>query len=137
MTQAGEILPGTDTVSQGAEAIPELFDDASLTAIWWDTHDFMNAEQRLLMARQVYPLCKSDECRSMLKVIIADLEAFVSPKPLAEVALERLRVIVQEHPVFTGSLTCHRWAALLHDNNANPCHSPVASGLLTRCDLRA
>ena len=102
MTQAGEILPGTDTVSQGAEAIPELFDDASLTAIWWDTHDFMNAEQRLLMARQVYPLCKSDECRNMLKVIIADLEAFVSPKPLAEVALERLRVIVQEHPVFTG-----------------------------------
>ena len=102
MTQAGEILPGTDTVSQGAEAIPELFDDASLTAIWWDTHDFMNAEQRLLMARQVYPLCKSDECRNMLKVIIADLEAFVSPKPLADVAMERLRVIMQEHPVFTG-----------------------------------
>ena len=102
MTQAGEIPPGTETVSQGGEAIPELFDDASLTAIWWDTHDFMNAEQRLLMARQVYPLCKSDECRNMLKVIIADLEAFVSPKPLADVAMERLRVIMQEHPVFTG-----------------------------------
>lgn len=104
MTQAGEILPGTETVSKDGDAIPELFDDASLTAIWWDTHDFMNAEQRLLMAKQVYPLCKSDECRNMLKVIIADLDAFVAPKPLAEVAMERLRVVMQEHPVFTGTV---------------------------------
>lgn len=84
------------------EASPELFHDVTITAIWWDTHEFMNAEQRLLMARQVLPLCKGAECRDMMKIIIADLESFVAPKPISEVAMSRLRGIVKEHPVFAG-----------------------------------
>lgn len=80
----------------------ELFDDLDLTALWWDTHSFMNADQRLTMARQVLALCKNDECREMLRIIIADLEMFVAPKRLSEVAMERLQSIVKQHPYFSG-----------------------------------
>lgn len=82
----------------------ELFDDLDLTALWWDTHSFMNADQRLTMARQVIALCKSDECREMMRIIIADLEMFVAPKRILDVAFDRLQSIAVQHPYFSGTV---------------------------------
>lgn len=96
-------MAGLEAPNEHQSEEDPLFHDQEFTAWWWDTHGFMEAEQRLIMARKVLRLCTSPECMMMMQLIISDLESLTTPRPLMDTVLGRLTAIAKVHPVFSGA----------------------------------
>lgn len=93
------VMPA-EMVVEYAEGV--LFSDPELTVWWWNSHDFMTNQQRLLMAQKILPLCTSKPCQHMFRQVNAELSAYLGPVSSGDAVANGIRDLVTERPYFSS-----------------------------------